>query len=194
MPSSKLFPFPNTNLTPFPSSSISSPNPSLFPNFSLSFSLQLHRRTTHHHRHHHPLLATAPSAAPGPDQSQDIEQAQEALFEFLRGFGVSEEDSAAISENSPRYVGMLVEGVRDVEELQLWSSWKSEAGAGFKGKVLCIAKDKGDNGKVAFLESFVGLTLSSAMNVARYLFPETLPGLIAKANYLLNLFYFLFIF
>lgn len=79
--------------------------------------------------------------------------------------------------------------VRDVEELQLWSSWNSEAAAGFKEKVLCIAKDKGDNGKVAFLESFVGLTLSSAMNVARYLFPETLPGLIAKVKYMKEIFF-----
>lgn len=81
---------------------------------------------------------------------------------------------------------MLVDGVRDLDELKLWSSWQRNEEEnelrGFKEKVMYMAKDKGDNGKVAFLESFVGLSLSSAMYVARYLSAETLPVLIGKVR------------
>lgn len=82
---------------------------------------------------------------------------------------------------------MLVDGVKELDELSLWDSWKSEgkesvAGdVGFKKKVFYMAKEKGDNGKVAFLES-VGLSLSSAMNVARYLSAETLHCLIHRVR------------
>lgn len=82
---------------------------------------------------------------------------------------------------------MLVDGVKDLDELLLWDLWKSEGkefvheDVGFKKKVVYMAKEKGDNGKVAFLES-VGLSLSSAMNVARYLSAESLPSLIHKVR------------
>ncbi|PON87661.1 hypothetical protein TorRG33x02_165050 [Trema orientale] len=183
--SSKLVLFP-TNFS-FTLLAPPSPNPfSLFPNFSLpSFSIVLHNQTskTHHHLHH-PLLATLPNTSTPSldDQSEQFKQAQETLFKFLRGFGVSEEDSAAISSGSPRYMWMLVDGVRELDELKLWSSWKSNGEekelSGFKEKVMYMAKEKGDNGKVVFLESFVGLSLSSAMNIARYILAEMLPGLI----------------
>ncbi|EXC33644.1 hypothetical protein L484_013841 [Morus notabilis] len=192
--SSKFFPFPTNLSTPLTSSSSFSSS-SLFPNSSFSLT-KLHHIRTHHrklHRRHkyNPLLA-APPTTPAPTPSpEEFKQAQEALFEVLCEFGVSEEDSAAISENSPRYVGMLVEGVRDLEELELWSSWNSEneMEMGFKEKVIRMAKEKGDNGKVALLESLVGLSLSSAMNVARYLSAETLPALIAKVKYMKEIFF-----
>ncbi|XP_062110932.1 transcription termination factor MTERF2, chloroplastic [Humulus lupulus] len=198
--SSKLVPFPtNFNFTLWPSSSLNTPTSSLLPSSSLtSFSTRLHSHTSKTHHHHHlPLLAISPnSSAPSlDDQSEELRQAQEALFEFVRGFGVSHEDSAAISSGSPRYLQMLVDGVRDLDELKLWSSWKSgeeEKGLklnGFKEKVSYMAMEKGDNGKVAFLESFVGLSLSSAMNVARYLSAETLPGLIGKVKYMKEIFF-----
>lgn len=85
---------------------------------------------------------------------------------------------------------MLVDGVRDLDELSLWGSCGAEgkdfavagdAVVGFKKKVLYMAKEKGDNGKVAFLES-VGLSLSAAMNVARYLSAESLPALVHKVR------------
>ena len=50
-----------------------------------------------------------------------------------------------------------------------------------------MAKEKGDNGKVAFLES-VGLSLSAAMNVARYLSAETLPALVLKVRMFVGFF------
>lgn len=79
---------------------------------------------------------------------------------------------------------MLVDGVRELDELKLWGSWKSQGKdlVGFKEKVRFMARERGDNGKVAFLESAVGLSLSSAMNVARYLSAESLPSLIHKVS------------
>ncbi|KAK4583492.1 hypothetical protein RGQ29_026288 [Quercus rubra] len=147
--------------------------------------------------HFHPLLATPPSnPAPLPnDQSWQTHEAQEAISEFLQGFGVSQADSDSISSNSPRYLKMLVDGVRDLDELSLWGSCGAEgkdfavagdAVVGFKKKVLYMAKEKGDNGKVAFLES-VGLSLSAAMNVARYLSAESLPALVHKVKCLKEL-------
>jgi mTERF domain-containing protein len=148
--------------------------------------------------HPRPLLAPPPSnhstpasASPSPpndnDQSSETQEAQEAVSEFLQELGVSVVDSDSISSNSPRYLAMLVDGVKDLDELSLWDSWKSEGkefvpgDVGFKKKVVYMAKEKGDNGKVAFLES-VGLSLSSAMNVARYLSAESLPCLIHKVR------------
>lgn len=68
----------------------------------------------------------------------------------------------------------------------MWISWSKEGEEqpladdfGFKEKVALMAMEKGDCGKVAFLES-VGMNLSSAMNVARYLSGEMLPSLIYK--------------
>jgi mTERF domain-containing protein len=78
---------------------------------------------------------------------------------------------------------MIVEGVRDLEE---WNSWKGsgeservEEGLGFKEKVIYMVKQKGDGGKVAFLES-LGLSLSSAMYLAHYVSSESLPILLDK--------------
>ena len=83
-----------------------------------------------------------------------------------------------IALNSPKYVKMLVDGVRDLEE---WNAWKkgAEEAESFKEKVYCLAREKGDYGRLAFLES-IGLSLSSALSVARYLSSESLPGLIEK--------------
>ncbi|KAG2728396.1 hypothetical protein I3760_01G203700 [Carya illinoinensis] len=133
--------------------------------------------------------ASAPASLPKNQSSetQETQEAQEAISEFLQQSGLSAADSDLISSNSPRYLAMLVDGVKELDELSLWDSWKSEgkesvAGdVGFKKKVFYMAKEKGDNGKVAFLES-VGLSLSSAMNVARYLSAETLPCLIHRVK------------
>lgn len=78
---------------------------------------------------------------------------------------------------------MLVEAVRDLDQLSMWDSDsdKQIAAFSFKDKLLHIATHKGDNGKVAYLES-VGFTLSSSINVARYLSAETLPSLMHKVS------------
>lgn len=97
---------------------------------------------------------------------------------------------------------MLNDSVLDLEE---WKSWRrrssvsnendggngdgEESGLiGFKEKVVKMAKEKGDNGKVAFLES-VGLSLSSAISIARYLSGEPLPPLIHKVKHLKEIFF-----
>ncbi|KAJ7955966.1 Mitochondrial transcription termination factor family protein [Quillaja saponaria] len=139
-----------------------------------------------------PLASSFGNSEPLPDNQSELKEAQDAISEFIQEFGVSGEISIYIAANSPRYLGMLVDGVRDLDELSLWDSWRSDGkqflkvdsvGLSFKEKVGYMAKEKGDNGKVAFLES-VGLNLSSAMNAARYLSAETLPALIHKVQYM----------
>ncbi|CAN0880365.1 Transcription termination factor MTERF2, chloroplastic [Linum grandiflorum] len=130
----------------------------------------------------------------GQEQNFDkMRDAQEAVSMFLQRFGVSPEDSSFIASNSPKYAKMLMESVEDLEE---WSSWKTDDDGGeefgelkdFKEKVVHMAEVKGDNGKVAFLES-IGLNLSSSMNVARYLSKDSLPSLISKVKYMKDIFY-----
>lgn len=88
----------------------------------------------------------------------------------------------SIASSSPRYLKMLVDGVRELDDTSMWGYWSNEGlgdDFGFKEKVVLMATQKGDCGKVAFLES-VGMNLSSAMNIARYLSGEMLPSLIYK--------------
>ncbi|KAK9097701.1 hypothetical protein Syun_024746 [Stephania yunnanensis] len=116
----------------------------------------------------------------------EIAEAREAVSEILRKSGVSEEESLEIALNSPVYVSMLVESVRDLDEHSLWDSWRvegEEAGEfSFREKVFCVAKEKGDGGMLAFLES-VGLNPSSSTHVARYLASEPIPELIEKVKF-----------
>ncbi|XP_061357209.1 transcription termination factor MTERF4, chloroplastic [Gastrolobium bilobum] len=120
--------------------------------------------------------------------SDSVSEGRMAVSSFLQQFGVSEEDSLSIASNSPAYLNMLMEGVRDLE--QLWDfdsdSDKQIAGSNFKEKLLHIAAHKGDNGKVAYLES-LGFTLSWSMNLARYLSDDTLPSLMHKVTYMKQL-------
>ncbi|KAI4355931.1 hypothetical protein L6164_004655 [Bauhinia variegata] len=124
----------------------------------------------------------------------ELKDAQNAVSTFLHQLGLSEEESQSIASNSPKYLRMLVDGVRDLDELSMWNSnsWKGEEenvdGFQFQDKVLHIARGKSDNGKVAFLES-LGFSLSSAMNVARYLSAETLTALVHKVKCMKELFF-----
>ncbi|CAN1306160.1 Transcription termination factor MTERF2, chloroplastic [Linum perenne] len=142
--------------------------------------------------------SVTPTSAQQQGQEQNFDKlrdTQEAISLFLQGFGVSHEDSIFIAFNSPKYAKMLMESVEDLDE---WSSWKTadDAGGGeefgelkdFKEKVVHMARVKGDNGKVAFLES-IGLNLSSSMNVARYLSKDELPSLIYKVKYMKDIFF-----
>ncbi|BBG98683.1 Mitochondrial transcription termination factor family protein [Prunus dulcis] len=206
--SSKFLQIPTTLTLTFKlSSSPNKPtNPSLLPNPSNpTLTLRLHQThkpknpifhtpsKTHHHLHH-TLFSTPPnSPAPPPDhQSEQFKAAQDALLEFLQEFGVSETEATFVSSNSPRYLRMLVDGVLELDELGLWRERERKEGrelVGFKEKVRYLAKEKGDNGKVAFLESVVGLSLSSAMNLARHLSAETLPRLVEKVKYVKEIFF-----
>lgn len=117
-------------------------------------------------------------------ESELLQEARMAVSTFLQQFGVSEEESVSIASKSPCYLNMLVEGVRDLDQLSMWDSDEQN----LKEKVIGIATRKGDNGKVAYLES-LGFTLSSSMNVARYLSAETLLSLIHKVTSMKQLFF-----
>ncbi|TKY47969.1 Mitochodrial transcription termination factor-related [Spatholobus suberectus] len=119
----------------------------------------------------------------------EVQEARTAVSTYLRELGVSEEDSVSIASKSPGYVKMLVEGVRDLEQCQWDEDEQIAGGFSFKDKILHIAAQKGDKGgKVAYLET-LGFTLSSSMNVARYLSADTLPSLMHKVTRMKQLFF-----
>ncbi|KAK3015906.1 hypothetical protein RJ639_007642 [Escallonia herrerae] len=85
---------------------------------------------------------------------------------------------------------MLMGSVSDLDE---WNSWSSSSDAAvprltFRDKVYQMAQQKGDKGILPFLES-IGLSLSSAMHVARYLSSQPLPALIPKVKYVREIFF-----
>lgn len=131
-------------------------------------------------------LVVSPSQNPEPspdiETEPSIESAQKALSEFLsQEFGLSEDETTAIVSKAPKYVGSLVEEVAELDELSRWDSEYKEAAGGFKEKVVFLAKQKGNEGKVAFLES-LGLSLPSAVYIARLLSAVSLLGLINKVS------------
>ncbi|XP_019447618.1 PREDICTED: transcription termination factor MTERF2, chloroplastic [Lupinus angustifolius] len=120
----------------------------------------------------------------------EVQEARKAVSTFLQELGVSEEDSISIASKSPSYLNMLMDGVRDLDQLSsiIQQEEEEEEEQNLKDKIIHIATQKGDKGKVAYLES-LGFTLSSSMNVARYLSAETLPSLIHKVTSMKLLFF-----
>lgn len=121
----------------------------------------------------------------------EIGEARAAVMELLLESGASAEDAFQIAVKAPKYVGMLVDSVRELDEHCLWSSWAddSEQGelldsgrVGFRKKVFLIAKKKGNGGVVPLLES-IGLKESSSLLIARYLDSQRLPALIGKVKF-----------
>ncbi|KAJ6420344.1 hypothetical protein OIU84_030290 [Salix udensis] len=178
------FPFPSPKVHPLPKFHPKIQFPCKFPLFSLPQRIQFLRNQC-------PPKCQNPNDKNNPvpytiQQEAHFTETREAISQFLQEFGISAEESNSIALNSPKYAKMLVDSVKDLEE---WTSWKSGgdgnefATLGFKEKVAYMAKEKGDNGKVAFLES-LGLSLSSSMNAARYLHGESLPNLIHKVKYM----------
>lgn len=171
--------------TNLPFSPTSSPNPSPNPKpYQSRFNLRPIR-----FRNPLPRSSAAPHGRdPIPVAA---EEAREALVDLLREFGASEEDSIRISSNSPKYIDMLLASVRELDDHGLWGSWSSGIDEGgekgdlssfdLKSKVYYMAKSKGDKGMLPFLES-VGLKLSSAMLIARYLSLQSLPEIIDKVK------------
>ncbi|WCJ37180.1 Mitochondrial transcription termination factor family protein [Euphorbia peplus] len=178
---------------------VSSPNSCPFPQshlqflFSLKFPSFPHPRKPRFFSNQVPRCQnhSIPSPSPSPSPPAHLKDAQQAIFQFLLGFGISADDSTSIASNCPNYALMLIDSVHDLEE---WNSCKIDApphgfaGLSFKDKVVYMAKDKGDSGKIAFLES-LGLPLSSAINLARYLDSESLPCLILKVKFMKELFF-----
>lgn len=139
---------------------------------------------------------------PSPEQDAEDEEGEEedcassardALSRLLHlEFGLSSDDASRVASSAPDYIRSLIDGVRELDELSLWdSSWKStpllvssaSPVAGFQEKVVFLAKQRGDRGKVAFLES-IGLPLSSALSVARSVSSNSLPSLLRKVKVL----------
>ncbi|KAK2652914.1 hypothetical protein Ddye_012770 [Dipteronia dyeriana] len=187
----KTLPIPTTNLN-------NQPSPK--PLFHLSFPPNSLPSSLHHHKPSNklrPLFASPPPHDPPPPPENQLDYltlTRQAVSEFLLQLGISHEDAVSISSNSHKYTQMLNDIVLELEELDSWridnnnngdgSGGDGEEGfVGFKEKVIRMAKEKGDNGKVAFLES-VGLSLSSAINVSRYMSGESLPALINKVKYM----------
>ncbi|ESQ27225.1 hypothetical protein EUTSA_v10018313mg [Eutrema salsugineum] len=178
---------------------ISPPLQSRSRNFGSNFLSLPPRRVTIFPAYHGGRVAVSASfqdgdSSPSSNSSQTNHEdhfslAQNSISGFLQQeVGLSEADSDFISENSPKYTRMIVEGVRDLEE---WNSWKGSGeseGLGFKEKVIYMVKQKGDGGKVSFLES-LKLSLSSAMYLAHYLSSESLPKLLDKVKYLKEIFF-----
>jgi mTERF domain-containing protein len=119
-----------------------------------------------------------------PVSELELQEGRMAVSSFLQQMGVSVEESESIASNSPSYLNMLIEGVRDLEQLSS-SMNVFNSNFNYKDKILHIASLKGDKGKLAYLES-LGFTLSSSMNVARYISSSshnnTLPSLINKVT------------
>jgi mTERF domain-containing protein len=85
---------------------------------------------------------------------------------------------------------MLVDGVKELDELGLWASWSAGAGArvgaemgalGFGRKVYFMGRSRRDGGIVPLVES-LGVRLSSAKLIAPYIAAEGLPVLIDRVS------------
>nr|XP_034582959.1 uncharacterized protein LOC117845973 isoform X1 [Setaria viridis]XP_034582960.1 uncharacterized protein LOC117845973 isoform X1 [Setaria viridis] len=138
--------------------------------------------------------STSASASP----AYDAREAEAAVAELLRESGASPADATAIAARAPAYATMLADGVRELDELGLWASWSSGAGArvgrsgavememgrlGFRRKVYLMGRSKHDHGVVPLLESF-GVRLSSAKLIAPYVAAAGLPVLIDRVKFL----------
>lgn len=185
--STKCFPVPLDSKSPSLSTGLSLSflyaNPSYlsFPSKFLHHSLPLLPKSRYY-----TLASSLPHQNPAPLPTNHLSLAQDSISQFLHDeLSVSAEESHSIASASPKYAQMIVDSVRDLEE---WNSWRGSGEGGFDGlngelgfkeKVIFMVREKGDGGKVAFLES-VGLSLSSAMALARYLSSESLLSLIDK--------------
>ncbi|XP_044484629.1 transcription termination factor MTERF2, chloroplastic isoform X2 [Mangifera indica] len=182
--STQSFPIPK-NLkiqSPHPPSFLSNPSQLLSISFNSPFFPYSFRQKPLKITFFHAL--PLPQSNPSPPHPSLI---QEAISDYLLELGLSKEDALSISLNAPKYAQMLSDSVRDLEE---WESWSGNGGGsvGFKEKAIRMAKEKGDNGKVAFLES-IGLSLSNAIGVARYLSAESVSALIYKVKYMKEIFF-----
>ncbi|CAL5062891.1 unnamed protein product [Urochloa decumbens] len=188
------------------------PKPATPPPHALPPPTQLHPKTRPHPL---PLLSLLPcrrrggpiAAFPAPTSSStsassspayNAREAEAAVAELLRESGASPADAAAIAARAPAYAAMLADGVRELDELGLWASWSSGAGAlvgpggavemdmgrlGFRRKVFLMGRSRRDHGVVPLLES-VGIRLSSAKLIAPYVAAAGLPVLINRVKFL----------
>ncbi|XP_042047008.1 transcription termination factor MTERF2, chloroplastic-like [Salvia splendens] len=174
----------------FPSPSICpaalEPNLFISPKPPLNLSKTFTSVSFQNHRRKPTSFAPASHATDCEPESREnrVEEAREAVSEYLQKYGASREDANYVSSNCPSYLSMLIDGVDDLD------GWNSLAAAAenveFKRKVSQMAEQKGDKGVLPFLES-IGLSLASASRLARYLSSSksnALTRLIHKVEYM----------
>ncbi|EPS61161.1 hypothetical protein M569_13638, partial [Genlisea aurea] len=125
-----------------------------------------------------------------------LRDAAESVRLYLEEFGASTDDAVRISSSCPNYLDMLMDSVDDIDHWNSLSASDSDResmqeAVDFRKKVYQMAKQKGDNGLLPFLES-IGVSLPSATHLARYLsssVSNSLPLLIHKVNHLKGVLY-----
>ncbi|CAO2834144.1 unnamed protein product [Amaranthus hypochondriacus] len=188
-------PFPPSSST-IPRISITYPNPypSLhFPHLQFLKPLSLTSLSLHLRSPHPPSSSNSSVSGVNGELPEEDRDVIEVIAEIINEAGISDTDSLKIALNSPQYAKMLRESVKDLDELSLWNSWMNdgkemEMTMSLKEKMKQIAKEKGDDGKIPYLES-MGLSLSSAIHLARLLSSESLSSLVIKVKYLKELFF-----
>ncbi|XP_021728990.1 uncharacterized protein LOC110696034 isoform X2 [Chenopodium quinoa] len=170
------------------------PPSSSSPTFHRNYSLFYHHHLLPHHQCLKPLshnntnlTLKAKSHSLGPASSSLESEVVEGIAEIVAEAGVEPQIvSEEIASKAPQYAKMLRDSVAELDELALWNSWmKVEMAAApltLKEKIKYIAKEKGDNGKIPYLES-LGLSLASAIHLARLLSSQSLSSLIQKVLY-----------
>lgn len=137
-----------------------------------------------HYRSSHPppsySSASPPTTGENDEMAEEERELLEGIAEIVAEAGVSESESVRIASSAPQYAKILRESVRELDELSLWSSWMKDGRMegevemtrivplSLKEKVKRIAKEKGDNGKIPYLES-VGLSFSSSLSFSHSL-------------------------
>ncbi|XP_051133507.1 transcription termination factor MTERF2, chloroplastic [Andrographis paniculata] len=173
------------------------PHNPLQTSISTSFSLLTTSISLPNNRHYIRHFA---SAIHNQDSEQDscdnrLDEAREAVMEYLEQAGASREEASQISHNCPNYLSTLIDAVDD---LDVWNSTTETTGheieadsVEFGKKVRQMAEQKGDKGILPFLES-LGFSLSTASHFALYLSSSDsnlLPLLIHKVKYLKDVFF-----
>ncbi|XP_021851077.1 transcription termination factor MTERF6, chloroplastic/mitochondrial [Spinacia oleracea] len=197
---------PTMSLALFPSSSSTFPRfPLLHHTTHFSLHLPFHQcrkplslsNYSLHYRYPQPRPPSVSSSSAGESGELAAEEREllEGIAEIVAEAGVSGSESVWIAANSPQYAKMLRESVRELDELSLWNSWMKDGKMEMthtplllKEKVKYIAREKGDYGKIPYLES-IGLNFSSSVHLARLLSSESLPSLILKVKYVKEIFF-----
>ncbi|KAL0385198.1 UNVERIFIED_CONTAM: Transcription termination factor MT, chloroplastic [Sesamum radiatum] len=90
---------------------------------------------------------SATDAGKEETDGERLEEAREAVREYLERVGVSREDASHISSNCPNYLNMLIDGVDDLDDWNSWARSSSQEITGdsleFKKKVCQLAEQKG---------------------------------------------------
>lgn len=142
------------------------------------------------------LQASTTSSSGSEEEEEEVRLAKEVVWDFLElELGVDRGEAKEIAFSCPKYVGMLVEGVLELDELALSMSMSSKTGSvadvsevEFKEKIFQLVLQKGDKGVLPLLES-LGLSLPSASHLARYLSSYSIHDLIRKVKYVKEIFF-----